>query len=130
SATRGVGSAGVVAAARAFMRDLDLARFGRAGPDFSAELDLATIELVGALPKKAASWGLARKLLNIFLRDSFYTTYLCAAFGLDRAEQCYEVPLESVTATELKKSPSGRKLPPWPGVRNVPPELSSLYQSA
>src|SRR5262245_45809682 len=35
------------------------------------------------------SFGIARKLLNIFLRNSFYTTYLAKRFQLARAERTW-----------------------------------------
>jgi len=67
SATRNQGI-GVVMAARDFLNDIQLIRFSvsRAAP-FRIQLDLATDELRRRLPRKARSWGLSRKLLNIFL---------------------------------------------------------------
>jgi len=69
SASRGRGSAGVVPAARDVVARLSLARFGTGDcAAFSRALNSATGRLVRALPKRAAAWGLARKLLNIFLK--------------------------------------------------------------
>lgn len=130
SASRGRGNAGVVEEARSFMRSRDLSRFGTKDTRFVRELDLATLDLVASLPRGARRWGIARKLLNIFLRDSLYTSYLCSAFHLDRAEQAFEVPLDSVTALCLKRLVGRGRLPSWPGVRNVTPELSAVFQAA
>jgi len=41
---------------------------------------------------------MARKLLNIYLRNALYSTYLREAFELDTAEHLYEVPLDSIVA--------------------------------
>jgi hypothetical protein len=82
SATRGNG-AGVVAAGRSFLSRLPLTDFATSRPEvFRQRLDTATDELSAAMPANARSWGLARKLLNIFLRDALYTTYLADAFKL------------------------------------------------
>src|SRR5437879_4194926 len=80
SATRGQGR-GATKAARVYLSRLDVLRFGTARHQlFRKRLDLATRKLLSALPRRARSWGLSRKLLNIFLRDSLYTTYLCDHF--------------------------------------------------
>ena len=66
SSMRGAGSAGVVAAARAFVSELDLAPFGTAvARRFLARLDRTTERLRLALPPQARHRGLARKGLNI-----------------------------------------------------------------
>ncbi len=50
-----------------------------------------TEELSSALPKQAQSWGLSRKLLNIFPRDALYNIYLNEYFGMDRCEELLEI---------------------------------------
>jgi hypothetical protein len=129
SAVRGQGNTGVAPAARTFLAHLDLRGFGTdSEKQFARKLDDATQALQEALPPKARHWGLARKSLNIFLRDCLYTTYLCAAFHLDRAEHFLEVPLDSLTATGLKRKAGRGALPRWPGVRHVPPGVSAEFQ--
>jgi hypothetical protein len=81
------------------------------------------------MPADARSWGLARKLLNIFLRDALYTTYLADAFKLQEAESLLEIPLDSITAGHLRKEDGGRMLPRWPGVKHLTPEISKSYQA-
>ena len=129
SATRGSGNAGVGKSARAFLVRLNLAPFGtNKRVAFSRTLDRATKRLQRKLPKRGRSWGLARKLLNIFLRDSMYTRYLNRAYGLRAAERFLEIPLDSITANRIwKKVP---QLPRWPGVRHVTPDVSAAYQAA
>lgn len=91
-------------------------------------LDSATERLVAAFPPAARHWGLARKVLNIFLRDCLYTTYLSDAFNLRRLENFLELPLDSITAKELRRIAGPKALPSWPGVIHVTPELSAAYQ--
>jgi hypothetical protein len=128
SATRGQGG-GVVACARPFLVGLKLGPFGTTDHRrFAHQLDAATDRLRACLPKRAASWGLARKLLNIFLRDCLYTGYLARAHGLGAAERLLEIPLDSITAKEIRKeSPA---LPRWLGVRHLEPDRSAAYQEA
>src|SRR5579862_5821467 len=81
STVRNSGSAGTVTAAQSHLRRVNLAPFGTADARaFSRELDNATEKLRIALPSGARHWGIARKVLNIFLRDCFYTTYLSKRF--------------------------------------------------
>ena len=72
---------------------------------------------------------MSRKLLNIFLRDCFYNAYLAKAYGLQNAEEFYEVPLDSITAQQLKKRAERGQLPVWPGVKHLSPEESDRFQA-
>jgi hypothetical protein len=128
SSMRGAGSAGVVEAARGYLRALPLTDFGTAdAKTFRESLDSATNELRLALPKQGRYWGLARKGLNIFLRDCLYTVYLREAFSLQLAEDLFEVPLDSISGRSLFEQSSGR-LPRWKTVRGLTPSLSDKYQ--
>lgn len=129
SPTRGAGGPGVVACARDFMGGLNLARFGTNNQRvFSRRLDATTLRLEACLPKRASSWGLSRKLLNIFLRDALYTTYLSRRYGLAAAERFLEVPLDSITTKRIRVL--APELPRWPGVKYLDPDLSAAYQTA
>lgn len=131
STVRGRGNAGVVAASRRYLRQLDLSMFGQpTRARFAKNLDSATIALRDSLPSGAQHWGLARKVLNIFLRDCLYTTYLDAAFGLRKNEAYFELPLDSITAVHLKRAAGRGKLPAWPGVKHLTEPLSTRYQEA
>lgn len=117
--------------AREFFEGLDLARFrSKDQATFRTTLDVVTAELTAALPKKSRSWGLSRKLLNIFLRDALYTTYLKDSFCLGEIEAFLEVPLDSITAAKIKRAAGRGALPVWPGVKNLPPSLSDRLQGA
>lgn len=131
STVRGRGNAGVVAASRRYLRGIDLEPFGRlAQNQFFERLGAATLELRDALPRGARHWGLARKVMNIFLRDCLYTTYLDEAFGLRKNEAYFELPLDSITAAHLKRAAGRGKLPSWPGVKHLTARVSTPYQEA
>lgn len=131
STVRGKGNSGAVKAARVFLLNLDLKIFSTSDADaFRSELDRSNDQLIQKLPSKAKWWGLARKVLNIFLRDALYTAYLRDEYKLGSAEAYYELPLDSVTVRELKHAVGRGMLPVWPGVKNLTPTLSDEYQEA
>ena len=130
SSMRGAGSTGVVTAARTRLGRLDLCPFGTRDDDrFRAELNSATTRLRAVLPEDARCWGLARKGLNIFLRDCLYTVYLRERYHLDRAELFFEVPLDSISARYIRALDENG-LPRWRGVRALDHRTSKRYQDA
>ena len=130
SAARGRGNAGVVKAARKYLREMDLSDFGTDdAARFGRVLDRHTERLNRELPRGARHWGLARKLLNIYLRDCLYCAYLNRKFHLARAEALFEVPLDSITAHGLKQAAGRGALPVWPGVRHLRPRVSAEFQN-
>lgn len=129
SSMRGRGSKGAVKAGRDFLNGLSLSSFGTSDlQNFRSALDAATLALKEAFPRGSRYWGLARKGLNIFLRDCLYTVYLRDAYALDVAERFFEVPLDSLSGQELSRIADGR-LPRWRTVRGLKPELSDEYQA-
>lgn len=93
SAARGRGNAGVVDRARAFTSDLRLDRLAiNDSQVHRRRLDAATDRLRGQLPRRGASWGFARKLLIIFIRDCVYVGYFRSARGLEQIWAFCEVP--------------------------------------
>ena len=109
---------------------LDLRPFGTRHDDrFRAELNSATTRLRAVLPEDARHWGLARKGLNIFLRDCLYTVYLRERYRLDRAEPFFEVPLDSISAGCIRALDNDG-LPRWRGVRALDDRTSKCYQDA
>lgn len=126
---RGVGNAGVIKAGRPCLASLDLRPFGTSSRSrFAAALDEATDELRQAFPRRARHWGLARKGINIFLRECLYIAYTRAEYALGVSESFFEVPLDSITAAKLRERyPS---LPAWEGVRYLTPTNSVEYQLA
>lgn len=128
SATRGQG-AGVVVSAREFFGRLKLERFGiRDERVFARQLNATTRQLLERLPRHARNWGLARKLVNIFLRDCLYTSYLSKAHRLAMAEKLLEIPLDSITAKRIHEAVP--LLPRWPGVKHLDRATSDAYQAA
>lgn len=132
STVRGQGVSGTVKAARNYLSSLPLGQFGTSRPTvMRARLDRATIDLMDALPRRGRSWGIARKVLNIFLRDALYTVYLRGAFRLERGEHLLEVPLDSITAKWIRRRYVGAgHLPRWGGVKRLTPDVSDQYQTA
>jgi hypothetical protein len=129
STVRGQGAPGIVKEAREFLAVLALARFGTSSPArFRRQLDHSTQDLMHEFPKPARSWGLARKVLNIFLRDALYTVYLRNEFRLDRAEALLELPLDSKTVGHLRREVGRGQLPRWSGVKHLTPSDSEVFQ--
>ena len=127
STVRNQGAAGVVRAARTFLSQMDLRPFGTKKQDAFADiLEKETEALCKALPKQARSWGLARKALNIFLRNCLYNHYLRTKFQLDRAEQFLELPLDSLVAKALRARDGD--LPSWRGLKHLKRCDSARFQ--
>jgi hypothetical protein len=130
SAARGQRAPGLVGAARKYFSDVPLRSFAVTSESrFRRNLNRHTEQLRTELPRGGRSWGMSRKLLNIFLRNALYTGYLCERYHLDGAEDWYEIPLDSIVAERLRKEAEPRELPRWPGVKHLTPETSELYQA-
>ena len=68
-------------------------------------------------------------MLNIFLRDCFYTSYLEKAYRLARSEDALEIPLDSITGRkldDLSRESRGRK---WRGLKQLEVSHSDAYQA-
>lgn len=129
SSMRGPGCGAAIKAARSFAANLNLRRFSsRTHHEFVSALDEATSELLAGMPLEVRSWGLARKGLNIFLKECLYSSYLRAASRIDRSEHFLELPLDSLTGKALRKT--DLSLPQWESVRGLNPRLSARFQAA
>ncbi len=129
SSLRNQGAPGVVGAARTFLEGVDLGSFVASDSNgFAGLLDQTTDQLCSSFPEGARNWGAARKVLNLFLRDCLYNTYVAEAYGLLRIRTWLEVPLDSQVARGLLTSPLGNQLPEWPGLKYVTPAQNSQYQ--
>lgn len=129
NAIRNPGAPGVLGAVRGFLRRLSLARFcSRSRARFEAHLDAAMERLRRRLPTEAHNWGVARKALNLFLRDCAYDHHLRARYGLATIEPWLEVPLDSYMAKKLRKSQRGKGLERWPFLRHLDRTVSARYQ--
>lgn len=112
--------------AQRFLRSLRLTGFGTSdAAEYRRRLDAATLALESELPGRN-TWGLARKLLNMFLRDCCYNAYLRAAYHLGRAERFMEVPLDSLTIEKIGDRARLRKVQ----LRNLTAKISDDYQGA
>jgi hypothetical protein len=124
---RGKGNTGVAKAARGFLANLKLDTFSVANEkDFACRLDEVTDSLASSFPVGAQHWGLARKCINIFLRDAFYNRFLSRP--IEHCEEWFEIPLDRVIADALQER--YRQLPKWQGVKGVTATLSSQYQAS
>lgn len=130
SAVRGVGNAGTATAARSFLAEMDLWQFSHGPTSFAVALDGETEKLQARLPRAARRWGLARKLLNIFLRDCLYNSYLAPEFRLVLSEMAFELPLDSITGERLDRLCGWTGRDGWPGVKYLTPGQNMRYQAA
>lgn len=118
---------GTVAAAHSYLEQLDLRVFSTgSATGFRRALDGKTDSLARRLPERR--WGIARKCLNIFLRDAAYNRFLCRAYNLDRIEPWLEVPLDRQVAEGLKREAGRGFLPRWRAIKTLDPEVSRRYQ--
>jgi hypothetical protein len=112
--------------ARRFLRELPLKPFAvQDRAEFDRALDSATERFVKELPPGCRHWGVARKFLNIYVRECAYNAHLRSAFQLGPAERYLEVPLDGVVAEQLALP--GEK---WTGLAALTPQKSAAYQKA
>jgi hypothetical protein len=133
SAMRNQGS-GVLAAVHKYLKRVRLEDIpSRSEGDFQGWLNARTIDLMRAMPRKkrckSRRWGTARKALNLFLRECACNHHLRRAYALSRIERWLEIPLDSVTAKELKKRAERGHLPPWPGLGKLVKRTSDAFQA-
>ena len=104
SSLRNQGGEGVVAKARCFMGELDLAEAGAAGAEgYPAYLDDCTAKLMAYFPDKAReNYGAARKALNIYLFACTRDHVARSRYSLDRIEPALELPIDKDAITYLK----------------------------
>jgi len=112
----------MVTCARGFLEKLDLADFTRGA--FAEVLDVKTNELRAAfltkLPADAECWGLARKVLNLYLRDAYYNRFLCEHYRLNEIAAELETPLDGDADKVLRRyfwANQRRALPTWPRLK-------------
>ena len=130
STVRGQGAPGLVRIAHEHLVSVDLRRFALARPAaFQGRLDTETSSLLRKFPPAGRSWGAARKCINLFLRDCLYNVYLSEQYGLARAERLLEIPLDSLTAGELRRLDSARSLPRWRGLKHLEARDSAAFQA-
>jgi hypothetical protein len=129
STLRGKGNVGAARAARGFLARLDVQPFAVTDEGrFASALDDATDALRKCLPQDARHWGLARKAVNIFLRDCMYSRHLSDHFNLIEAAPFMEIPLDGVVGRRLADlEPT---LPRWVSIKGLTRETSDKFQLA
>ena len=112
------------------MRGLNLEKFAASDEGrFLSVLNDETELLRLKFPRGAQNWGAARKVLNLFLRDSLYNRYLSKHYELRSLEYWLEVPLDKDVAHGIKQHPLGVPLKSWTSIKCLQPQDSEAYQS-
>jgi hypothetical protein len=78
---------------------------------------------------KNVSWGAARKVLNIYLRNAVYNHYVREALSLHLCEPFLEVPLDRLVGTALRKDPHGADLPVWKTLGDIQSQQNDEFQA-
>lgn len=130
STVRGTGRKGVAKAIRDALKEVPLRRFSNLSSSaaFGRVLDRETERVRVTLPRGAQQWGLARKVLNIYLRSAVFSRHLCAEFRLSRMEAWLELPLDSFVGKGICSTPEGANLPRWKTIKGLTPEVNAQYQ--
>lgn len=129
STVRGQRSPGLVTKLRQLLAEVDLNEFSGCDPsDFDDLLNHQTATVKRRMPTGVRHWGIARKVLNIFLRGATYNCYLREMYRLARLEGSLELPLDSLTIKGLKSRSPKRSLPRWHGVKHLEKDDSDRFQ--
>ena len=124
-----------------FLVDLPLSSLRRRKPaSFRAFLDTQTDNLIANLEKstklqEGEYFGLARKVLNIFLHNAYSNQFLCKKYRLWKYTSQYEVPIDSKTAAGIRKDYKAlgfRRSEPWKwkGLLHHESDANDRYQDA
>ena len=129
STLRNIGAAGAVASAKRSLSQIQLAHYAPQDADsFARQLNSDTEAIRKALPDGAKHFGAARKVLNIFLRGALYNTYLLKHYNLNANVECYEIPLDKLSATGILKHTEANDRIRWIGVKHVTPKVNDDFQ--
>ena len=130
STIRGMAPKGTAKIIKDYLRGVDI-RTIKADSEsgFLKKLDALTEGLVTTLPHGSKHWGMARKCVNIFLRNCLYNRYLCSYYKLELLEKWLEVPLDSHVGKGLIAQPEAIALPRWKKVKKLTREESDQYQN-
>jgi len=128
SVVRKMGPTGTLDCVREFLKKINLAAI-RPPSTFPQTLDELTEKLCRAMPKDAQHWGVARKCMNLFFRDSLYNFYLRQRYSLAELEDDLEIPLDSFVGKALKHEDEGAELPRWHSVVSLTKEHNVRFQT-
>ena len=130
SAVRGQDK-GTLDAVRDFLAKIHLTRISRrSDARFQLWLNRQTKCMAATRQRRTIPWGVARKSLNLFLRDAFYNRYLHDKYQLGPIEQLLEVPLDGVVGRYIVRKAEDRELLPWPGLKRLTTKQSQALQEA
>jgi hypothetical protein len=130
STVRNAGARGVVRASRRALKSVNLAKFAVGTRSrFLKALERETQKVRLKLPPGARHWGVARKVLNIFLRSCVYSRLIARAYGLSQVERWLELPLDSQVANGIHVC-SRMALPRWQTIKGLESDVSVCYQNA
>jgi len=114
---------------RLYFNSLELQDFSNISNEvqFKTILDKHTLILKDKLPSK--SWGISRKVLNIFLFQVSHDVILNRKYHLDKIIPYLELPLDNPNAKRLKKfaKDEGIKLD-WSNIYSLEPEVNAQFQ--
>jgi hypothetical protein len=131
STIRGMAPAGTATTIRDYLRSVNIESFrAKSEGKFVKKLDAITEGLLAILPADAKHWGMARKCVNIFLRNCLYNRYLCSYYKLECMEEWLEIPLDSHVGKGLIRYVQNSELPTWGKVISLSREHSDQYQQA
>src|ERR1700722_8593328 len=124
------GVKGMRSAARIFCSQIKLDELPEAA-NYLDGLDAWTAQLQQKFPKGGRYWGVARKCLNIFMRDAAYNSYLVGMYPrLRDLEKVLEVPLDSFTAKGLLGIAGAREfgVTGWQTIIGLKPAKNHKFQ--
>jgi hypothetical protein len=124
------GVTGMRSTAREFCSSLKLNQLPEP-ENYAAVLGKWTGQLTQKFPKEGRCWGVARKCLNIFMRDASYNVHLREIYpGLEPLEHVLEVPLDSYVADGLFKEDGAIAfgLQRWDAVIRLSPAQNEKFQ--
>lgn len=134
SAMRNQGEPGLIPAIREFLcEQVEMEQFFQAISDksYPKYLNKTCNKLTKKIEAKNASWGTARKALNLFFRDAVDSHSLLNLLSINRISKDemnqLEIPLDSHVAKGLKEYKSS-KLPKWKSIRALTVEDNNTFQ--
>ena len=121
---------GTIATARKYLQSINLRDFSDVASEdqFRNLLDEHTKKLRDEL--KSKSWGMARKVLNIFLFQAVEHTLLNRNYALDKIIKYLELPLDNPNAKRLRKAAKKdeRINLAWKNIKSLSPSTSMQFQ--
>lgn len=121
---------GTVITARKYLQYVNLKDFSEIINEdgFKGLLDKHTQLLKERLPSK--SWGIARKVMNIFLFQATHDIILNRNYTLDKIIPYLELPLDNPNAKRLKKFAKSEGITlEWRNIYSLQPEVSITFQN-